>query len=97
MSAKILLKLVDQQLCQTGLKYEQIFEVDSDHSSMWLVKVNSTFYARLVKFFRSITEEAPGNVALLFDKAIFNDALTLHSEPTIYSSKNDVSSTYERF
>lgn len=61
-------QLVDEELCCTGLKYEHIFLADSDHNELGLVKVESLFYNRLVKFFKSIAEEAPGNVALLFDK-----------------------------
>ena len=81
---------MDQQLCRTGLKNEEILEVDADHNSMWLVKVNSLFYNRLVKFFRSIILEAPADVGLLFNKPTTNDALTLHSEPVAHSPNNEI-------
>ncbi|KAF2802482.1 uncharacterized protein BDZ99DRAFT_576851 [Mytilinidion resinicola] len=86
--------LFDQQLCQTGSRYEETFEVDADHNSMWLVKVDSHFYNRLVKLFRSVTEEAPGDVALLCNKPVFNDSLTLHSEPINRSSENNINSRH---
>jgi hypothetical protein len=79
-------------LCRTGLKYEQIFLADSDHSQLGLVEVDSPFYKRLVKFFKSIAEEAPGNVALLFGKLQFNDNSTLRTATSIYSS-DDVDGT----
>ena len=66
--------------------------MNADHNSMWLIKVNSLFYNRLVKFFRSITQEAPADVSLLFNKPAFNDALTLHSEPVAHSSNNGMNS-----
>lgn len=83
---------MDQQLCQTGLENEEILEVDADHNSIWLVKVNSLFYNRLVKFFRSITQEAPADVAMLCDKPAFNDTMALHSEPVVHSSNNGTNS-----
>ena len=49
-------------------EYGQIFRADSDHNELGLVEVGNPFYNRLVKFLKSIGEEAPGNVALLFGK-----------------------------
>jgi len=63
-----------------------MFLADSDHSQLGLVEVDSPFYRRLVKFFKSVAEEAPGNVALLFGKLQFNDTSTLRTATSIYSS-----------
>lgn len=60
---------------------------------MWLVKVDSPFYKRLVKFFKSITQEAPANVALLVNKPVF-DTLSLQCEPVTTSASGTMNSEY---
>lgn len=78
-------------MCRTGHKYEQTFAVDSTHNDTWLFQVGSPFYHRLVRFMKSVTEKAPANVELLFDKLTFNDTLTMRSVPS-EASLGDVDS-----
>ena len=77
---------MDEESCRTGLKYEQIFAAESDHTQLGLVAVDSSFYNRIVRFFKSIAEEAPGNVALLFGKLQFDDNSTIRTAASVYSS-----------
>ncbi|KAL9030920.1 MAG: hypothetical protein Q9196_000994 [Gyalolechia fulgens] len=63
-----------------------MFAADADHDGLGLVQVNSPFYKRIVRFLKSIAEEAPGNVALLFGNLRFNDTSTQRTATSICSS-----------
>ncbi|KAL8939352.1 MAG: hypothetical protein Q9211_002782 [Gyalolechia sp. 1 TL-2023] len=63
-----------------------MFAADADHDGLGLVQVNSPFYKRIVRFLKSIAEEAPGNVALLFGNLRFNGTSTQRTATSICSS-----------
>jgi hypothetical protein len=76
------MKLVDEKLCRTGVKQEELFQADSAHNKLCFVPVNSELYSRLVKFLKSIAEEGRAHVALSYQLR-FEETSTLISGGSI--------------
>lgn len=71
------------ELGRTGGTYEQTFEASSTHNDLWIIQSDSAFSIRLVEFIKSVSDEAPNNVALLLNKVHINDNFDLRSESTV--------------
>lgn len=80
---------VDESLCRTGQKYEQVFPVNADHGNVWLVPLGSEFYKRLVEFFTKVTETAPDDVSWVVNNAQFDDSLSVESSSGVLVCQED--------